>query len=466
MSQDEAARPPYPPSPYPPPPSGSAPDLAQARGHVAFLAAASRLGPTPAAGTGLGAGASAPQARLAMLAVRLDRFAHASLPLGPALSDKLRTRILERARAVLPAGTLLQWLGDADLAIATPLHGGEPEALRLARAVADTLARPVAVGGFELFLSCSIGAALAEVGCPAERCLQRAVDTMLGVARRGGDAIASAGSVAPPPLPAAMLAALPQALERGEFAINLQPRARLNAAGVDSYTVRLRWQSAAFGRVAPQDFLPALEALGLMGDVARWILNDALPLLAAASFPAPVQFHFPAPSAQLHREHLIEELGAAIGRLGVQGTNICIEVPCADAVRASDLLGARFEVLRRAGVQLALGDFTDTEICRDALALLRPDLVTLDARQLGSPAQGPEVAARLRAACALARDAGYGACAKGIETRPQLDEVRRWGCTSMQGYLLAQPFPARWLPQIHAALDQRARELLAAPGGG
>lgn len=466
MSQDEAARPPYPPSLCPPSPSGMAPGLAEARGHAAFLAAACRLGPTPAAGPGTGS--PGPEARLAMLAVRLDRFAHARLPLGPAISDKLRARILERARAVLPADALLQWLGEADLAIATPLHGGEPEALRLARAVADTLARPVAVGGFELFLSCSIGVALGEPGCPAERCLQRAVDTMLGVARRGGDAIASAGSVAAPPLPAAMLAALPQALERGEFAINLQPRARLDAdaASVDSYTVRLRWQSAAFGRVAPQDFLPALEALGLMGDVARWILNDALPLLAAASFPVPVQFHFPAPGAQLHREHLIEELGAAIGRLGVQGARVCIEVPCPDAVRASDLLGARFEVLRRAGVQLALGDFTDTEICRDALGLLRPDLVTLDARQLGSPAQGPEVAAGLRAACALARDAGYGACAKGIETRPQLDEVRRWGCTSMQGYLLAQPFPARWLPQIHATLDQRARDLLASARGG
>ena len=176
-------------------------------------------------------------------------------------------------------------------------------------------------------------------------------------------------------------------------------------------------------------------------------------------------FHFPAPGAQLHREHLIEELGAAIGRLGVQGARVCIEVPCPDAVRASDLLGARFEVLRRAGVQLAWATSPIRKSAAMRSACCVPT-VTLDARQLGSPAQGPEVAAGLRAACALARDAGYGACAKGIETRPQLDEVRRWGCTSMQGYLLAQPFPARWLPQIHATLDQRARDLLASARGG
>ncbi|HBD38405.1 MAG TPA: GGDEF domain-containing protein, partial [Cupriavidus sp.] len=46
------------------------------------------------------------------------------------------------------------------------------------------------------------------------------------------------------------------------------------------------------------------------------------------------------------------------------------------------------------------------------------------------------------------------------ETRSQLEAVRDWGCDGVQGYLLAQPFPAQWLVQTHAAVAERARQLL------
>ncbi|MNT85619.1 cyclic-di-GMP phosphodiesterase [compost metagenome] len=64
----------------------------------------------------------------------------------------------------------------------------------------------------------------------------------------------------------------------------------------------------------------------------------------------------------------------------------------------------------------------------------------------------------------MARRAGVAVCAKGVESRQQLETVRAWGCHGVQGYLLAQPFPAAWLVQTHAAIQQRARELLAPPG--
>ncbi|MNR47290.1 EAL domain protein [compost metagenome] len=60
----------------------------------------------------------------------------------------------------------------------------------------------------------------------------------------------------------------------------------------------------------------------------------------------------------------------------------------------------------------------------------------------------------------LAHAHGVPVCAKGVETRVQLEAVRAWGCDSVQGYLLAQPFPAHWLAQTHAAIVNRARQLL------
>ncbi|MFJ5381850.1 EAL domain-containing protein, partial [Cupriavidus sp. CER94] len=72
----------------------------------------------------------------------------------------------------------------------------------------------------------------------------------------------------------------------------------------------------------------------------------------------------------------------------------------------------------------------------------------------------PDMAASLRRACEWAKARGVAVCAKGVETQAQLDVIRSWGCDTMQGFLLAQPFPAPWLMQTHAAVTERARLLL------
>jgi EAL domain-containing protein (putative c-di-GMP-specific phosphodiesterase class I) len=210
--------------------------------------------------------------------------------------------------------------------------------------------------------------------------------------------------------------------------------------------------------VNPHDFVPGLEALGMMGDVSRWLLQTMLPLMRAPGIDPDLQLTLLAPSAQLHCTQMLDMLRQAIDTFGLRPRRLCIEIPVAALPDDNDI-ASQFDLLRRRGVRLALSDFTDNPACRSALEWLSPDVVTLDARRLGQPAH-PDLARTLREACAWARAAGASVCAKGIETRAQMQQVREWGCDTLQGYLLSQSFPARWLPETHPALAQRARDLL------
>jgi EAL domain-containing protein (putative c-di-GMP-specific phosphodiesterase class I)/GGDEF domain-containing protein len=395
---------------------------------------------------------------LAVLAIRLDRFASACETLGPQRAARLRKQVEARIAGLLPAGAGIHWLALADLAVATALPDDITDPDRLGSRIGDDLARPFSLDGFELFLSSSIGVVLDHPDIATERSLQHAVDAMLRVCRQGGDGLASGSTSGAPPT-APLLAALPQALKRGELSLQLQPRADFKTANVSGYTVRLRWQHPTLGRVAPKDFLPAMESLGLMGAIASWLLQGILPMMKAADAIGPVQFTLLAASAQLHRTQMMEALNAAIDSAGIAPERLCIEVPVS-AVPDDEALFAQFRLLRQRGVQLALSDFNDTEASLQTLHRVKPDIVTLDARHLGHADQPPDTPERLRAACALARNAGALVCAKGVETRQQLEAVRAWGCHSLQGYLLAQPFPATWLVQTHWAIQQRARQLL------
>lgn len=394
---------------------------------------------------------------LAVLVIRLDRFQHVCETIGLQRAGKLRAQVKSRVAGLAAMPAVMHWLGPADLGVACVLDDSTSVAT-LSGAIAAALGQPYRIDGFELFLSSSIGGALDHPESSTERNLQQAFDAMLQVCRRGGDGIGSASAPTAPRL-APLLAALPHAIARGEFALHLQPRAMIASGAVTEYSVRLRWQHAVLGRVAPQDFLPAAEALGMMHELGRWILQSVLPLLRATEAIAPLQFTLLASSAQLHGSETMELLRRGVEAFAIPPGRIAIEVPV-DMVPDDPATRRKAAQLREIGVNLALSDFTDTTASLRALAHLQPDVVTLDARHLGHASRGADTAARLQAACCRARAAGALVCAKGVETRAQLETVRSWGCDAMQGYLLAQPFPAHWLPQTHGAIAERARLLL------
>lgn len=398
-----------------------------------------------------------PAHRLAVMVIRLDRFAHACESIGPQRAHDLRAQVKSRVTAVTSMPVAVQWLGPADLGVACVLPDGAEGAHTLGEAVAGQLGRPFQVNGFEAFLSCSIGSAVDEQDTGTERLLQQAFDAMLQINRRGGAGIGTASRPATPRM-ATLLAALPSAIERGELSLQLQPRASLATAEITAYTVRLRWQHPMLGRVAPQDFLPAAEALGMMNAIGGWTLQQLMQLLRDTATLGPLQFTLLATSSQFQADDTICMLRRAIDAHHIRPGQLCVEVPVDIVPPAQATDKARR--LRDGGVGIALADFTDAETSLRALSLVQPDMVTLDARHLGHASQKPDTAASLRRACEWAKARGVAVCAKGVETPAQLDAIRSWGCDTMQGFLLAQPFPAQWLLQTHAAVAERARLLL------
>ncbi|RZT31298.1 EAL domain-containing protein [Cupriavidus agavae] len=400
-----------------------------------------------------------PSASLAVVVIRLDRFAHACDTVGARRAHGLRAQVKSRVASVAAMPVAMHWLGPADLGLACLLPEGAKPSLALSQAIAGVVARPYLVEGFEVFLSCSIGSAIDDPDTGAERHLQRAFDAMLRVNKRGGDGIHTAVRPATPRL-ATLLAALPGAIGRGEMSLQLQPRASLVSGDITAYTARLRWQHPVLGRVAPQDFLPAAEALGLMNEMGGWTLLQLLDVIESSGALGPLQFTLLATSSQLQADDTICMLRRAIEARGLPPGQICVEVPV-DILPDASTTHDKVRRLREGGIGLALADFTDTDASRHGLDLTRPDMVMLDVRHLGSTNLSQAMAASLRAACCWAKQRGVAVCAKGVETQAQLEAVRAWGCDSVQGYLLAQPFPAMWLAQTHMAVAERARRMLA-----
>ncbi|QBY49713.1 EAL domain-containing protein [Cupriavidus oxalaticus] len=108
----------------------------------------------------------------------------------------------------------------------------------------------------------------------------------------------------------------------------------------------LRWRSPVLGRVAPQDFLPALETLGLVERFGGWLLDSVLPLVRSSEAFAPLQFTLLASSAQLHRPQMVGALARAIDTGGIAAERLCIELPASAVPPVAGILDC-FADLRR-----------------------------------------------------------------------------------------------------------------------
>src|SRR5690606_30605687 len=69
---------------------------------------------------------------------------------------------------------------------------------------------------------------------------------------------------------------LRNAVETREFVLHYQPKYRLADGKICGMEALIRWQDPANGLVSPGTFIPVLEETGLILEVGRWALDQAL----------------------------------------------------------------------------------------------------------------------------------------------------------------------------------------------
>ena len=105
------------------------------------------------------------------------------------------------------------------------------------------------------------------------------------------------------------------------------------------------------------------------------------------------------------------------------------------------------EELRALGVRMYLDDFGTGYSSLGHLHQLSLDAIKID-RTFVMHMDDPMHFQLVRTVRDLARNIGVTVIAEGVETAAQLDELRRLGCESAQGYFFSRPVPANEIEQL------------------
>ncbi len=378
----------------------------------------------------------------AVLFIDLDRFKQVNDALGHSAGDELLVHFSRRLSSVMRASDLAARTGGDEFVVVCADLASVEEARDIADRLGALLLNPFTIKGRSVFVSASIGIALADTEHPDGAEMLRNADA---AAYRAKELGRNRHEVFDDALRAATAAALEietdlhRALDRHELFLRYQPIVDLASGELAGAEGLVRWQHPERGLLAPDGFLDAAEVSGLIVPMGREVL--ALAVGAMSDFPESLlaRLAINLSPRELSQPDLVERVRTTLAEHGVEPRRLCIEITESAVLEEVDAAIATLNALRDIGVRLAIDDFGTGYSSLSYLRRLPVDIVKIDRSfiaELGEEGANITIVAGI---VGLAQGLGLEVIAEGIESARQLTILRELGCTFGQGFLFSQP---------------------------
>jgi diguanylate cyclase (GGDEF)-like protein len=374
----------------------------------------------------------------------IDRFALVNQEMGHAFADQLLKAIAQRLVGLMRAGdTVARLVGDEFAVICESVEPNKAAVDALAARVLDAFGEPFAVGGQEVYLVTSVGAAWATELEPAESLLARAQAALLAAKERerGSYVVALPGGRAPYTGRGrlALRHALREAIGTDQLRVVYQPIVSLADNSMHGYEALLRWEHPGLGPVSPLEFIPVAEDTGLILPIGEWVLHEACAALKQLDPELSIAVNLS--PRQLLQQDLPLVVGACLLQTGIAPERLILELTESILVEEAGPVEATLKELKNVGVRLALDDFGTGYSALSYLKRFPFDTVKVDRSFVRGLGQNAEDSAIVGAVLGMARALGMEVVAEGIETEEQLECLNELGVDYGQGFYFARPGP-------------------------
>ncbi|MGO9876640.1 MAG: putative bifunctional diguanylate cyclase/phosphodiesterase [Acidimicrobiia bacterium] len=392
--------------------------------------------------------------KVAVLFIDLDHFKVVNDSLGHAVGDDLVITVAQRLRATLRPGNVIARFGGDEFVVLCADLVNDDAATVIARRLLEAVAEPITLTTEEVFVTASIGIAIAAAGDKSETLLRHA-DAAMYRAKNSGRAHAEVFESDHRGAAVEALRTgtdLHRALERNELVVHYQPIVALRSGRVIGFEALVRWNHPERGIIPPADFIPLAEQTGLIVPIGAWVLETACRqvvhwqavrdretvggMLAMNVNLAPRQLADPA---------LPKTVKRILAETGVDPNAVCLELTenalMQNPVSATEAL----HTLRSLGIHLSIDDFGTGYSSLSYLKRFPVEALKIDRSFIDGLGHDHEDTSIVEAIVTLAHALGLTAVAEGLETPTQLEALRLIGCDFAQGYLLGRALPAEMI---------------------
>jgi diguanylate cyclase (GGDEF)-like protein/PAS domain S-box-containing protein len=395
---------------------------------------------------------------LAVLCLDLDHFKEVNDTLGHPIGDALLQAVADRIRACVRPSDCVARLGGDEFAIVQVPADRPADCTALATRLIATIAEPYEISGHQIVIGASVGIAMSPGDGNDGDGLLKNADMALYRAKedgRGTYRFFEQEMDARMQVRRALELDLRKAVVFGEFDLFYQPIVDLATNKVTCFEALLRWRHPQRGMVMPGDFIALAEEIGLLGPIGGWVPKKAC--AEAVGWPGTIVVAVNLSPAQFKSGTLVLDVIAALGQSGLPANRLELEITETVLLQNTDTTMSILKQLRELGVRIVMDDFGTGYSSLGYLQKFPFDKIKIDQSFVRDVFDKPESVAIVRAVTGLGRTLGITTTAEGVETADQLEQVRREGCTEVQGYLFSKPKPAHELGALLQQLGTGAK---------
>lgn len=231
------------------------------------------------------------------------------------------------------------------------------------------------------------------------------------------------------------------ALENGEFIPYFQPKYNITSGDIVGLEALVRWNHPVKGILSPGYFVPLFERNGFITKTDFYIFENVCKIIKTwlneGKNVVPIACNF----SRLHfKEPLLStKLKEIVDKYNIPPSYIEIEVTETSLIDDNDIIVKELSALQKMGFSVAIDDFGVGYSSLGILMELPVDVLKLDRSFLQRDLSDRKNIMLISGILYISRILNLKTVCEGVETKQQLDVIRKTGCNIAQGYYFSKP---------------------------
>ncbi len=390
---------------------------------------------------------TAPEHKVAVIFLDLDRFKNVNDTAGHAAGDSLLCDVSNRLSSCIRASDMLARLGGDEFVIVAENFENAQHLKDLAERILAAIREPFHIDGNEYHLGTSIGISVFPHDALDGPTLLRCADSAMYLAKESGrnnyQFFTTELNVR-----AQHRYTLEKNLRRAlideEFLVYYQPKVCLRTSRIVGAEALIRWKTPDGALILPEEFIPISEDIGLIVQIGHWVLEQACsqaqawreklaPDLVISVNISPKQFQDP---------NLAKNILQILDDTGLAPQSLQLEITEGLLMGEVELLLPVFTAIKNLGINISLDDFGTGFSSLSYLQRFPIDNLKIDRSFIRDVPGNKDSVTLTHAIIAMAKALGMSVTAEGVEKADQMHFLTESGCQEMQGFFFSEAIPA------------------------
>lgn len=385
---------------------------------------------------------------IAVLFIDLDRFKSINDLLGHTVGDQLLVEAASRLKQhVREKDTVARQGGDEFTILLTQMFSTK-NVITFAEKLLKAFQQPFLLGGQEVYITPSIGIALAPAhGTTATQLIKNA-DTAMYEAKATGKnkyVVYTKEMSEAEHKRNVLEKELRKAIQNEELLLHYQPQVHMHTKQIIGFEALVRWKHPKLGMVSPADFIPLAEETGLILSIGEWVLRQACKQakqwhekgytsLKIGVNLSPMQFIDP---------NLVQLVTNALRESDLPPEALDLEITEGIAMRNEQLVIEKLQQLQSLGIKISIDDFGTGYSSLSYLTKYPIHTLKIAREFIQEIEHNPQEEAIISSIIMMAKNLRLTVIAEGVETEKQWDFLTEQRCDQIQGYYVSKPLEAK-----------------------